>query len=143
MQILLYVATLILNIYMQACDLLQGLIPHKDDKDTSALSKDHYERLYIFTLMWSIGKFQLSDPLAQRKNKRKEGISRLETVPFSALIFFSVNFFDLIFQIGIELNMYKQNKIMHASSIGRGTNILSRYRICYVLLSLHQMLFCF
>ena len=43
--------------FLQACDLLQGLIPQKDDKDTSILTKDHYERLYVFIIMWCIGAF--------------------------------------------------------------------------------------
>ena len=41
---------------MQCCDLLEGLIP-KDDKDATGLRPVHYERLFVFTLMWSIGAF--------------------------------------------------------------------------------------
>ena len=49
----------------QACDLLQGLIPSKDDKDGVTPSPDHYRRLYVFTLMWSIGAFlELDDRYA-------------------------------------------------------------------------------
>ena len=38
---------------MQACDLLQGLIPNKDEK--SNISAKHLERMFIFSLMWSLG----------------------------------------------------------------------------------------
>ena len=41
----------------QATKLLTGLIPNKDDKDTTQLTPKHYEHLYIFTLMWTIGAF--------------------------------------------------------------------------------------
>ena len=41
----------------QATKLLQGLIPDKDDKDFVQPTPTHYERLYIFTVMWSIGAF--------------------------------------------------------------------------------------
>ncbi|XP_056016925.1 dynein axonemal heavy chain 5-like isoform X3 [Ostrea edulis] len=44
-------------IISQACKLLEGLIPSKDDKDTGSVSQSHYEHLYIFTLMWTIGAF--------------------------------------------------------------------------------------
>jgi dynein heavy chain len=37
----------------QSCQVMEGLIVHKDDN--SSLSKQHLERLYIFSLMWSIG----------------------------------------------------------------------------------------
>ena len=38
---------------MQACNVLEGLIPQKEDN--SSLSALHLQRLYIFALMWSIG----------------------------------------------------------------------------------------
>lgn len=41
----------------QCCDLLQGLIPSKEDKEGGAMSAAHYGRLYVFTIMWSIGAF--------------------------------------------------------------------------------------
>ncbi|KAK7469847.1 hypothetical protein BaRGS_00036125 [Batillaria attramentaria] len=41
----------------QACKLLTGLIPDKDDKDYQQMSKTHYEHLYVFALMWSVGAF--------------------------------------------------------------------------------------
>ncbi|XP_052714224.1 dynein axonemal heavy chain 5-like isoform X2 [Crassostrea angulata] len=44
-------------IISQACKLLEGLIPSKDDKDSGSVSQSHYEHLYIFTLMWTIGAF--------------------------------------------------------------------------------------
>lgn len=44
-------------IISQACKLLEGLIPSKDDKDSGSVSQSHYEHLYIFTLIWTIGAF--------------------------------------------------------------------------------------
>ena len=39
--------------YLQACDLLEGLIPTKEDK--SQLPRNHMEKLFIFAIMWSMG----------------------------------------------------------------------------------------
>ena len=41
------------NYIYQACQLLEGLIPAKEDN--TSLPKSHLEKLYIFSLMWSIG----------------------------------------------------------------------------------------
>ena len=46
--------------YFQACNLLEGLIPHNEGKGTATAS--HLENLFIFSLMWSIGAlFELED----------------------------------------------------------------------------------
>jgi dynein heavy chain len=59
-------------IIRQACDLMQGLIPSKDEKDGGAISRDHYERIYIFTLMWSIGAFlEIDDRVKMEEFIRK------------------------------------------------------------------------
>lgn len=43
-------------IFPQACNLLQGLIANKDENNESGpISAKHLERLYIFTIMWSVG----------------------------------------------------------------------------------------
>ena len=39
----------------QATDLLQGMIPSKDEKDQTSINKGHYDKLYVFAIMWSIG----------------------------------------------------------------------------------------
>jgi len=41
----------------QACDILEGLIPVRDDKDSVQMAtlRVQFERLYVFTVMWSIG----------------------------------------------------------------------------------------
>ena len=41
------------NYIYQACQLLEGLIPAKEEK--TSLPKSHLEKLYIFSLMWSMG----------------------------------------------------------------------------------------
>ena len=46
--------------YPQACDLLEGLIPVKQDpnsgrEEIAVLSAEHLGRLYVFALMWSLG----------------------------------------------------------------------------------------
>lgn len=41
------------NYIYQSCQLLEGLIPAKEEN--VSLSKSHLEKLYIFSLMWSIG----------------------------------------------------------------------------------------
>jgi dynein heavy chain len=38
----------------QALDLLQALIPLRDQREVVA-DKNHYERLYLFAIVWSIG----------------------------------------------------------------------------------------
>ena len=53
------------SVPFQCCDLLQGLIPGKDDKDGGMTSPRHYEHLYIFTIMWSIGAFLELDDRAK------------------------------------------------------------------------------
>ena len=68
--------------HIQACDLLQGLIPTKEEK--SSLSKDHYERLYVFTVMWCIGSFlELDDRAKLEEFIRKGGevILNLPEIP--------------------------------------------------------------
>lgn len=46
----------------QATNLLQGLIPVEDEKHGSNISKDHFAKLYVFTIMWSVGAFlEISD----------------------------------------------------------------------------------
>ena len=42
------------NYIAQACTLLEGLLPVKENENTS-LSRPYLEHLYIFSLMWSIG----------------------------------------------------------------------------------------
>ncbi|XP_033755107.1 LOW QUALITY PROTEIN: dynein heavy chain 5, axonemal-like [Pecten maximus] len=49
----------------QATKIMTGLIPVKDDKDSNQITAAHYERLYIFTLMWSIGAFLELDDRAK------------------------------------------------------------------------------
>ncbi|CAH1780130.1 unnamed protein product [Owenia fusiformis] len=49
----------------QCCDLLQGLIPNKDDKEAGPMKKEHFEHLYIFVVMWSIGAFLELDDRAK------------------------------------------------------------------------------
>ena len=43
------------NYTAQACNVLEGLIPQKEKDDNSSLPKPYLERLYIFSLMWSVG----------------------------------------------------------------------------------------
>ncbi|CAH8603615.1 unnamed protein product [Dicrocoelium dendriticum] len=42
-------------IIRQACNVLSGIIPTKEEKEPSALLGIHLERLYVFSLLWSIG----------------------------------------------------------------------------------------
>ena len=56
----------------QSCQLMEGLIPPKEDM-TSSLSKQHLERLYIFSLMWSVGALQeLDDRAKMEQHMRKK-----------------------------------------------------------------------
>nr|KAG5688729.1 hypothetical protein BaRGS_032064 [Batillaria attramentaria] len=63
----------------QACRLLAGLIPDKDDKDYHQMSRMHYEHLYVFALMWSIGAFLELDDRA----KMEEYIRASDTIHLS------------------------------------------------------------
>ncbi|XP_052229952.1 dynein axonemal heavy chain 5-like isoform X5 [Dreissena polymorpha] len=49
----------------QACKLMAGLIPKREEKDVQQLTRDHYERIYIFTVMWSIGAYLELDDRAK------------------------------------------------------------------------------
>lgn len=61
---------------LQACKLLTGLITTKDEKEGSSTTREVYERLYIFTLMWSIGAFLELDDRA----KMEEFLRKHETI---------------------------------------------------------------
>ncbi|XP_074653701.1 dynein axonemal heavy chain 8-like [Tubulanus polymorphus] len=63
------------NQIKQACDLLEGLIPSKDDK--GSLSKDWLEKLFIFALMWSLGALMELDDRARMERFLVEHDSRL------------------------------------------------------------------
>ena len=41
------------NYIIQSCHILEGLIPDKEDN--VSLPKEHLEKLYVFSLMWSVG----------------------------------------------------------------------------------------
>ncbi|GFO43348.1 dynein heavy chain 5, axonemal [Plakobranchus ocellatus] len=64
----------------QACNLMTGLIPMKDEKDGGGhISRDVYERIYIFTLMWSVGAFlELDDRAKMEEFLRKHESIRLD-----------------------------------------------------------------
>ena len=65
----------------QACDLLQGLIPLNNEKDIVA-TEEHYQRLYVFVLMWSIGAFlELDDRAKMEEFLRKYATVRLDLPP--------------------------------------------------------------
>ena len=49
----------------QATKLMTGLIPVKEEKDHSSLTRQHYEHLYLFTVMWSVGAFLELDDRAK------------------------------------------------------------------------------
>ena len=55
---------------MQSCHIMEGLIPQKEDN--SSLSKEHLEKLYIFSLMWSIGALQELDDRAKMEEWMRE-----------------------------------------------------------------------
>ncbi|XP_076449856.1 dynein axonemal heavy chain 5-like isoform X2 [Babylonia areolata] len=66
-------------IISQATKLMTGLIPLKDEKDHSQMTRQHYEHLYIFTVMWSVGAFLELDDRA----KMEEFIRGSETFTLS------------------------------------------------------------
>ena len=58
------------NYIAQACNVLEGLIPTKEP--TVSLPKEHLERLYIFSLMWSIGALRELDERAKMEAWMRE-----------------------------------------------------------------------
>ena len=48
---------------LQACDLLEGLIPSHEDKGIPSAS--HLQKLFVFSLMWSVGALLELDDRAQ------------------------------------------------------------------------------
>ncbi|XP_055955514.1 dynein axonemal heavy chain 5 isoform X2 [Patella vulgata] len=66
-------------IITQATKLMSGLIPLKDDKEGGHYTKEHYEKLYIFTLMWSVGAFlELDDRAKMEEFIRKNDSFKLK-----------------------------------------------------------------
>ena len=55
------------NYIRQAIDLLEGLIPKRDDNKD--ISKDHLEKLIVFAIMWSLG--ALLEQADRRKVREK------------------------------------------------------------------------
>ncbi len=55
---------------MQSCQLMEGLIPPKEDN--CSLPKEHLEKLYIFSLMWSVGALQELDDRAKMEQWIRE-----------------------------------------------------------------------
>ena len=47
----------------QSCEIMEGLIPRKEEN--TSISKSYLERLYIFSLMWSVGALQELDDRAK------------------------------------------------------------------------------
>ncbi|CAH1796663.1 unnamed protein product [Owenia fusiformis] len=67
------------NQIAQACDLLQGLIPNKEEK--GHLSAIHLQRLFVFALMWSLGALMELDDRAAMEKYMKEHESKLDLPP--------------------------------------------------------------
>lgn len=63
----------------QATDLLEGLIPKRDDK--TGLSASHLEKLYIFAVMWSLGALLELEDRAKMETFVMEHESKLNLPP--------------------------------------------------------------
>ena len=63
----------------QACNLLEGLIPEKEEK--TSLPSRHLEHLYIFSLMWSIGALLELEDRAKMQQWLKENKDQLDYPP--------------------------------------------------------------
>ncbi|CAH8650310.1 unnamed protein product [Schistosoma curassoni] len=62
----------------QACDILSGILPKPEEKDSPSITFKYMERIYIFALMWSIGAFLEGDDRA----KFEAYLRKHETVKF-------------------------------------------------------------
>ncbi|XP_064640332.1 dynein axonemal heavy chain 5-like isoform X2 [Lineus longissimus] len=69
----------------QATRLLQGLIPSKEEKE-GGVTKDHLEKLFVFTLMWSVGAFLEWDDRVKMEEfmRNHESKLNLPTIPEGA-----------------------------------------------------------
>lgn len=65
--------------FLKACNLLEGLIPKKDDKGT--LPAFHLEKLFIFALMWSLGALLELDDRAKMEEFLSKHPSALDLPP--------------------------------------------------------------
>ncbi len=65
----------------QACDLLEGLIPNKEDTHSGSVSAVHMEKLFIFSLMWSIGALMELDDRDRIEQFMKDHSSKLALPP--------------------------------------------------------------
>ena len=69
---------------IQATNLLQGLIPVEDERQGSTISRDHFAKLFVFTMMWSVGAFlEISDrvKLEEYMRSSEEFTLDMPTIP--------------------------------------------------------------
>ena len=78
---------------MQSCHIMEGLIPPKEDN--TSLPKVHLERLYVFSLMWSIGALQELDNRAKMEeflwNETELDLPKVEEGSGDTIFEFKVN----------------------------------------------------
>ena len=60
------------NYIVQACDLLEGLIPLSGKEENQSLERKYLEHLYIFVVMWSIGALLELDDRAKLETFMRE-----------------------------------------------------------------------
>jgi len=69
----------------QACVLLQGLIPAREEKDLARARRDYYRRIYTFVLMWSVGAFlEHDDRIKMEEFIRNHDTIQLDLPPQSS-----------------------------------------------------------
>ncbi|XP_030832172.1 dynein heavy chain 8, axonemal [Strongylocentrotus purpuratus] len=73
--------TLECNYIKQAVDLLEGLIPKKDEHDHSTMPAAHLEKLFIFAVMWSLGALLELEDRARMEEFMTQHESKMDLPP--------------------------------------------------------------
>ena len=106
------------NYILQSCQLLEGLIPSKEE--VPSISREYLEKLYIFSLMWSIGALQeLND-----RTKMEEWLRENTELTFPVI---EENSGDTIFEFKVDGNGKWEHWKHHVEEYVYPTNTTPQY----------------
>lgn len=97
-----------IDTWLQATDLLEGLIPKRDDKGT--LPAPYLEKLFLFAIMWSLGALLELEDRAKMEQFIVQGCDSLSLPPLKD----DETIFEyLVDEKGISLNQLERRFFIH------------------------------